>query len=200
MMLKPTCGKCGRPFLVDSAKMTQKRVKVKCPNCGTLNWVQLPPEPPAGDQTQVGASGPPPQAAKAVTLQAWLVVHDEQAPRQTFTLKAGKQTAGRHASSCTADIRIQTGDTYMSRQHFQIEAYAGRDGRYRFALSDAGSKNGTFLNEDVRSRLRPGDEAILQDGDCIQAGRTKIIFKTGPSAQQVAHDVGKRDFGKTIIV
>ncbi|RMG63649.1 MAG: hypothetical protein D6722_17475, partial [Bacteroidetes bacterium] len=47
-MLKPKCGKCGGAFLVDLANMKQPKVKVKCPHCGTMNWViapsiQIPP-------------------------------------------------------------------------------------------------------------------------------------------------------------
>jgi pSer/pThr/pTyr-binding forkhead associated (FHA) protein len=62
----------------------------------------------------------------------------------------------------TADFSIET-DRHLSRNHFVIEGDGGA-----FHISDAGSRNGTFVNNTlVRS-------TVLCSGDIIRAGRSLI--------------------------
>lgn len=62
-------------------------------------------------------------------------------------------------------------DLVMSRIHFEV-SIEGEECR----ISDRGSSNGTFLN---RERIR---EALLKDGDQIQAGHTQFQVRLEPTA------------------
>jgi transcriptional regulator with PAS, ATPase and Fis domain len=64
-------------------------------------------------------------------------------------------------------LRIGLADGWMSTRHAVVARAAGGG----WALSDAGSKNGTFLNG------RPATDAVLCDGDLIEAGSTLFLFR-----------------------
>jgi len=72
----------------------------------------------------------------------------------------GEYTIGR-AESCSISIT----DPGMSKVHCRV---VGREDEW--AVQDAGSKNGTFVN-DKRIRRRR-----LEDGDMIRVGRTLLEF------------------------
>src|SRR4051794_24806105 len=59
---------------------------------------------------------------------------------------------------------LQLTDAYFSRFHFLVEINPPSS-----RLTDLGSRNGTYVN-DQRTRL-----ADLRDGDVITAGRTKLL-------------------------
>ena len=132
----------------------------------------------------------------------WLVVHDEKTSQQTLSLKLGKQVIGRTSAfdDRKANLMIETEDEYMSRQHFIITVERNTAGGFNYYLSDNSAKNRTLINTKA---LKRGDEYILKDGDTIQAGLTKIVFKTNNNvknkreATQVVADQPK---AKTVIV
>lgn len=70
---------------------------------------------------------------------------------------------GRHAE---ADILLD--DITVSRRHAEVQRSA--DG---YAVRDAGSLNGTYLN---RERV---EEGPLRDGDELQIGRFRLVFCVG---------------------
>jgi hypothetical protein len=76
-----------------------------------------------------------------------------------------------------ADITVD--DTGTSRRHLEI-AWDGRRGEAR----DLGSTNGSKLNGQPLSR------SVLEPGDVITAGRTRIVFNVVPRAE--AHRAGGR--------
>lgn len=83
---------------------------------------------------------------------------------ERFTLDGELLRAGRHPDS---DIFLD--DVTVSRRHVEIV----RDGGYGFAVRDAGSLNGTYLN---RVRI---EQAVLNDGDELQIGKFRLVFVAG---------------------
>jgi pSer/pThr/pTyr-binding forkhead associated (FHA) protein len=111
----------------------------------------------------------------------WLIVHDENTKSQTFDLFVGKQLIGRkdvsYPNNNMPDIAIETSDLYMSRNHFYINVERLPNQTLVFVLSDANSKNHTFINSKKMAEVKQGDAFYLSDNDTIQAGKTKIVFK-----------------------
>jgi hypothetical protein len=113
-----------------------------------------PPPPPLGDrggQGMVGAGG---EARRA--LAGFLVSYQDDALGKFWPLWQGKNSVGRAETGQKVDIEIAHGTT--STHHATIEC----DGP-RFVLSDLGSTNGTFHNEEAigfqgRRELRDGDK------------------------------------------
>ena len=77
-----------------------------------------------------------------------------------FTLGPERTTIGRHPES---DIFLD--DVTVSRRHAEVTVSDGR-----FAVTDAGSLNGTYLN---RERI---EQAELHSGDELQIGKFKLVF------------------------
>lgn len=90
-----------------------------------------------------------------------LVVHERGGGSRTITLDRAVMTIGRLPES---DIVLD--DPGASRQHARIHAAEGE-----YVLSDLGSTNGTFVNdEQVRERM-------LEDGDRVSIGETVLEFR-----------------------
>jgi len=85
-----------------------------------------------------------------------------------FVLDSEVIRAGRHP-----DSEIFLDDITVSRRHAEIVRTA--DG---YAVRDAGSLNGTYLN---RERI---DEAPLANGDELQIGKFRLVFFTGGSGEE----------------
>jgi adenylate cyclase len=100
-----------------------------------------------------------------------IVISGEE--RQEFEL-AAFNTIGRHP-----DNTIQILDRIISKEHAQIQRSA--DGR--FLLRDLRSLNGTFLRGE-----KVGDH-ILQDGDEVTMGSTRIVFVDKPKADDALQRV-----------
>ena len=97
-----------------------------------------------------------------------LVVKRGPGSGSRFVLDSDVATVGRHPDS---DLFLD--DVTVSRRHAQIVRTP--DG---YAVRDAGSLNGTYLN---RERI---EEAVLRNGDELQIGRFKLVFlsTSGPGA------------------
>ncbi|MBS1757036.1 MAG: FHA domain-containing protein [Bacteroidetes bacterium] len=136
---------------------------------------------------------------------AWLIVHDEQAPLQTFEIIAGNYVIGRKSNSKPCDIMVETKDMTMSRNHFIIEAMTGK-GFSSYKLSDCKSTNHTFVNTiSMQDVLTIGKEKYsLKDGDVIQAGQTKVEFKIKSSvvnsALEATKIIAQKGFAKTVLL
>lgn len=94
----------------------------------------------------------------------------------------GKVVFGRDARN-----EIAVTDHLCSRRHFEVTASADK-----FVIEDLGSSNGTYVN-DQRT-----PNAVLEHGDCIQAGETQLTFlvETGEGARGL---VGKTVGGYRIL-
>jgi len=75
-------------------------------------------------------------------------------------------SSGRHPDS---DIFLD--DVTVSRRHaeFRLEGE-------EFQVVDVGSLNGTYVNRE------PVDSAVLSNGDEVQIGKFRLVFLTGPKA------------------
>ncbi len=111
----------------------------------------------ASDQAAIDALGPG---------HALLIVHHGPNQGARFLLDVDNITAGRSVNS---DIFLD--DVTVSRQHV-IFTRSGDT----FAIKDAGSLNGTYVNHESVT------EAVLQDGDEVQIGKYRLTFHAGRSA------------------
>jgi len=91
---------------------------------------------------------------------AILVVRSGEEEGDYFVLSSAVTTIGRHAEST-----IVLDDITVSRRHSEIHK---TDGRY--LVKDAGSLNGTYVNQE---RV---DVAELRQGDELQVGKFHLIF------------------------
>uniref|UniRef100_UPI0039A5C08A FHA domain-containing serine/threonine-protein kinase n=1 Tax=Ornithobacterium rhinotracheale TaxID=28251 RepID=UPI0039A5C08A len=144
-------------------------------------------------------------------LKAWLIVHDEAAPSQSYDLKLGLNSCGRNPNMPNGNlIKIETNDKYMSRLHFTIEISESKIG-YDYILRDCNSTNGTYI--DVKNlgnykremlRVKPRQNINLINDSLIEAGRTKIHFKyaenESDTKNKIAEEIQKEKYTQTIIV
>jgi len=91
---------------------------------------------------------------------AILVIRSGEEEGDYFVLSSAVTTIGRHAEST-----IVLDDITVSRRHSEIHK---TDGRY--LVKDAGSLNGTYVNQE---RV---DVAELRQGDELQVGKFHLIF------------------------
>ena len=91
---------------------------------------------------------------------ASLVVRTGQQAGQAFALSDTLTRLGRHP-----DSEIMLDDITVSRRHAEVERTAGG-----YVLRDAGSLNGTYVNQ---QRV---DEKQLDSGDELQVGKFRLVF------------------------
>lgn len=92
--------------------------------------------------------------------QALLVVRGGEDEGRYFALSSSVTTIGR---SEDADISLE--DITVSRQHSEVHHSAGR-----YIVRDAGSLNGTYVNQ------RRIDVVELTQGDELQVGKFRLVF------------------------
>lgn len=90
-----------------------------------------------------------------------LVVRSGAQAGQRFALTAGVTRLGRHP-----DSEISLDDITVSRRHAEVERL--EDGRY--VVRDAGSLNGTYVNQE---RI---ESVELHQGDELQVGKFRLVF------------------------
>jgi pSer/pThr/pTyr-binding forkhead associated (FHA) protein len=98
--------------------------------------------------------------AELPTDTAVLIVRSGPQAGDRFTLGDGTIRLGRHP-----DSEIMLDDITVSRRHASITRTA--DG---YVVTDAGSLNGTYLNQE---RI---DEALLHHGDELQVGKFRLVL------------------------
>lgn len=117
-------------------------------------------------KTDAGQDAPGPSDDVVVDLDdieagtAILVVRGGEDEGSYFVLTAPKTSIGRHADS---DIMLD--DITVSRRHSEIE----HDGS-RYLVRDAGSLNGTYVNQ---TRI---ETSSLTQGDELQIGKFRLVF------------------------
>jgi pSer/pThr/pTyr-binding forkhead associated (FHA) protein len=168
----PYCTACGKQNPEDARF---------CSQCGTRMVSQdtAPDSPAEGTETiTFGVSKEktdtsdrqlsPVDAAAVDALppgHALLVVQRGPGAGSRFLLDADHIGAGRHP-----DSEIFLDDVTVSRRHAEFD----RTGE-QFAVSDAGSLNGTYVNRDRIDRVQ------LNDGDEVQIGKYRLVFFSGHS-------------------
>ena len=136
------CSACGSVLdLVDDRTITLAKVD------------PLMDAPGKADDVSVNLSG----IAKG---QAILVVRGGDEEGDHFVITSQVTTLGRHPES---DIVLD--DITVSRRHSEMRLI---DGRY--VVSDVGSLNGTYVNQ---QRI---DTAVLAQGDELQVGKFRLVF------------------------
>src|SRR5690348_12612801 len=103
-----------------------------------------------------------------------------QGPFGRIVLGPGVLTIGR-----ALDNRLVVNTPTASSHHAEI-----RPGGYGYSLTDLGSTNGTFVNE---QQLTPHSPRLLQGGDRIRIGDMVCLYEAGrsdfqsPLAQESSH-------------
>jgi pSer/pThr/pTyr-binding forkhead associated (FHA) protein len=98
--------------------------------------------------------------AELPTDTAVLIVRSGPQAGDRFTLGDGTIRLGRHP-----DSEIMLDDITVSRRHASITRTANG-----YVVTDAGSLNGTYLNQE---RI---DEALLHHGDELQVGKFRLVL------------------------
>ncbi len=80
-----------------------------------------------------------------------------------------------------ADNQVQIDDTAVSARHAEISIETDKAGAVNYVISDVGSTNGTFVNEQRTGRRR------LRHKDLIRVGWNNFVFV----------DENERDFERT---
>ncbi|MCW3055914.1 MAG: hypothetical protein JWN14_5084 [Chthonomonadales bacterium] len=107
--------------------------------------------------------------------QAWVKVLAGRNEGKDFILSKPMNLLGREER---CDVPLY-GDLSVGVQHAAIRA----DGK-RHVLLDAGTPIGTMVNG---QRVDPGKEQLLRDGDMIQIGQHRILFREKATQSKFAH-------------
>lgn len=198
------CINCFRFFFVSDKSFDKRLPKLSCPFCHTQFTPDINGKGNEGVQ-ETKFNKPKTIINEAQGYlndgKAWLVVHDEKTKQQTYELKPGKQLIGRKDPNKPCDWMIETMDMYMSRNHFTIEIKEKTKSHFSYILADYKSKNHTHIDQKV---LGAGDEYYLKDGAVIQAGETKIVFRTRESgandATEATQIVTAKKYDKTVLI
>ena len=121
----------------------------------------LPPPPKPAASISIGTPG----ASGRRPLAGFLVSFQDDPLGRFWPLWQGKNLVGRAETGQRVDIEIAHGTT--STHHATIECDGGR-----FVLSDLGSTNGTFHNEEAIGFQGRRD---LRDGDRIRFGGFSVL-------------------------
>jgi pSer/pThr/pTyr-binding forkhead associated (FHA) protein len=131
------------------------------PPTGAMSGFEPPPPPPGFGAPPPAPPPPGPSAAANVeagrrTLTGFLISFQEDPIGKFWPIFQGRNVIGRAETGQAVDVPIGHGTT--STHHAAVDS----DGN-RFTLSDLGSTNGTFHNEEAigfqgRRELRDGDK------------------------------------------
>lgn len=169
-----------------------------------------PPKTEIPDFSPVGIEKIPHNVAEkqGKIAVAWLIRHTENRKPVYYELFEGDNTIGRADKTTPIEVDIAD-DKYVSRGHAWIRAFRTFGNAYIFELRDDGAKrkdnspsmNGTYLNASMR-RIDSNVAMYLQDGDTIQVGMTKLVFKVKPQREvnqnALFTDVLKSDYTITV--
>jgi pSer/pThr/pTyr-binding forkhead associated (FHA) protein len=141
-------------------------------------------------------SGPPKRNDQSVI--AWLISHTENQPTLTYSLYRGRNFIGRKSGSAGSDL-IAIDDSYISRKHAVIEC------GNTYLLYDIGeleeknSTNGIFLNAHPERISR---KTVLKEGDTIQIGMTKLVFKINHQGnlKEITDEIEQSVYLKTVVI
>ena len=169
-MIPVKCPHCQVGLKVDELKIPKGIDSFKCPKCKhdiPLSFLENKQKQTAGETITVVFQ---PSKAEGGRLT---VFPDKKTKEQIFHLREGLYIVGRKSSVTKADIRIETEDKMISRNHCQIEVKKDAQGGLIHCLSDNHSKNRTMYNGKF---LDEEDEVVLRDNDEIKIGHTMLRF------------------------
>lgn len=138
---------------------------------------------------------------------AWLILHTENQEPTYFDLFEGVNVIGRGEPQRPADVEIHN-DQYVSRFHAYLKIFQTPQKIFLYALYDGAfmppkpSLNGVYVNGN-KDRLRANDAHYLRDGDTVQIGLTKMVFKsqemTG-NIEDACTQVLQTEYTQTVII
>ncbi len=168
-MISIKCPHCRVGLKVDEGKLPLGITSFKCPNCKKAIPVSLVTgEKNGSEDSETVLIQPVVQHCGNLT-----VISDANTPEQHFALLEGVYIIGRKSSASNANIKIETTDRSMSREHIRIEVKKDDHTGYKHFLSDNNSKNHTLYNSNY---LEPGEKVVLNDNDEIIIGHTILRF------------------------
>lgn len=168
-MISIKCPHCQVGLKVDEGKLPLGITSFKCPNCKKAIPVSLVTSGQSNtDDAETILVHPVIQHVGRLT-----VLSDANTPEQHFPLVEGEYIIGRKSSASGANIKIETADRSMSREHIRIEVKKDEHGGYKHYLSDNNSKNHTLYNSNY---LETGEKVVLNDDDEIIIGHTILRF------------------------
>lgn len=97
---------------------------------------------------------------------------DLEAIKETHNIYLGRNPSSKRSINDNDAVWI-IDDPYVSRLHCQITVVK-QTGQAKFILQDGGSANGTEVNQ---NKLESGDQVLLNIGDQIVIGDTKVVLK-----------------------
>jgi pSer/pThr/pTyr-binding forkhead associated (FHA) protein len=150
------CNQCGHRNPVESVFCSSCGALLDRPADHTVTLAKVDPlqdAPGAGDDAVLELSSLPPDVAS-------LVVRSGPQAGEAFALSSDVTRLGRHP-----DSEIILDDITVSRRHAEVARVADT-----YVLRDAGSLNGTYVNQ---QRV---DEAELAQGDELQVGKFRLVF------------------------
>ena len=169
-MIPVNCPHCSVGLKVDEQKIPQGIDTFKCPKCKhiiPLSFLENKRDT-SKDETDTVAVQPSKVKGGKVT-----VLPIGKTREQIFHLREGNYVVGRKAAISDANIRIETDDKLMSRNHARIDVKKDGHGGIVHCLSDNQSTNRTLHNGIF---LDEGEEIVLQDNDEIKIGNTLLRF------------------------
>jgi len=134
--------------------------------------VQAPSAPPAAAKAVSPGTGRDPEQVEPSALRSlagFLVSYDQSELGMFWPLYQGQNTLGRKGAGAGLDIEIDHPTT--SSRHSVIYA-SSRPGRLK--VEDAGSTNGTFVND---AALERGKKYELKDNDTLRFGGFNVTVK-----------------------
>jgi len=115
-----------------------------------------------------------PDAGDAPVLIGFLVTFQNEPTGKFWPLRSGRTTLGRAGVDNQADVCL--GDASASARHAIVQ---GDPSTGQAFIEDAGSRNGTFVNE---QKINPGTQRQLHDNDRVRLGSITLVVKLLASA------------------
>ena len=159
---------------------------IKCPRCHGILEVTNPKNEPV-----LMITCPNPQCGARMRLTfdtGETIIADHEAgddiigkimfDGKKFALMEGENIVGRQSKSSQSTIQLPTDDMSMSRSHVRIMVHRLKSGRIKAVLSDMrdGKKMQTLPTYIDDEPLQPEDAYVLENGDTITLGKTKIRY------------------------
>ncbi len=147
---------------------------------GSLDGPKPPPPvhgpPGALSMTSSSVAEPAPilDAGEAPVLIGFLVTFQNEPTGKFWPLRSGRTTLGRAGVDNNADVALS--DASTSARHAVVQ---GDPSTGQAFIEDAGSRNGTFINE---QKLMPGTQRQLHDNDRVRLGSITLVVKLLASA------------------
>jgi uncharacterized protein YbaR (Trm112 family) len=173
------CPSCKTNLTLPAEKAKNEKLILVCPKCkysGNLNsFIKL--QNPLIAEPKDHERVVDPTVIAETNFQAALTIGvlAEKKTKEKFQLKQGLNRFGRKSSCSVCEHQFSNGDTFISRNHFEINVVFNKANLYfEHRLLDLGSVNGTLVNG---NKLAKGDIVLLKAGDKLKVGKTELTFE-----------------------